>query len=90
MKKSVIKDIFHGFRGNVETMTRAPETKKYAGLVSDSYDELIKRLSPEILEYHQKFVDALESNFSEEVDFFFCEGFKLGLLIGLEVMESEE
>lgn len=86
MNKSVIKDIFHGVRGQMETMHNT--TKEYNTLLSDKYDQLIANMSPEILKYHKEFIDALESNQCDEIDFFFCEGFKLGLQIGLEVMDK--
>ncbi len=85
--KSAIRDIFHGVRGHMETMTPSID-KKNMGIVCDTYDELKKRLSPELLELHQKLVDALERNWAEEVDFFFTEGFKLGVFIGIECTES--
>lgn len=86
--KSVISDIFNGVRGHRETMTIPKEERKHIGMVCDIYDELKVKLSPELLNLHQKFVDALEGNWSEEVDFYFVEGFKLGLLIGIESMEE--
>ena len=52
------------------------------------YDELKEKLSPELWELHRKFVDLVEGNCSEEADFYFVEGFKLGLLIGIECAEK--
>lgn len=86
MKKSAIKDIFHGFRGHIESMD-IPTDKENLAIVSDTYDELKEKLSPELINLHQKLIDALEGNWSDEVDFYFAEGFKLGLLIGIESME---
>lgn len=88
MKKSAIKDIFHGLRGNIEGMGTPKNDKENLSIVSDTYDELKEKLSPELLNLHQKLVDALESDWSEEVDFYFTEGFKLGVLIGIECMEE--
>ena len=87
--KSAILDIFNGFRGHRETMSFPKDfVRKNMGLVCDTYDELKEKISPELLELHQKFVDALEKNWSEELDFYFIEGFKLGLHIGIECMEE--
>lgn len=89
MKKSVIKDIFNGYRGCRDTMNMPKDfVKKNMGIVCDTYDELKEMLSPEVLILHQKFVDALEGNWSEELDFYFAEGFKLGLLIGIECIDN--
>ena len=87
MKNSAIKDIFYGLRGQMDTM-HMPKEHFEKSTVSDSYDELIAKLSPELLKLHEKFVNALEGDYSEEVDFYFIEGFKLGLLIGIECMEK--
>lgn len=89
MKKSVIIDIFNGFRGHRETMNMPKDNiKENMGIVCDTYDELKEKLSPELLTLHQKLVDSLENEWSEEVNFYFVEGFKLGLLIGIECLEE--
>ena len=87
MNKSAIKDIFHGFKGHMETMKIPESSRNNLTSVCNFYDELKGKLSPELLKLHQKFVDALENNWSEAVDFYFVEGFKLGLLIGVECGE---
>lgn len=87
MKKSVILDIFHGVKGHMDTMTMPAGNKKNSKVVCDTYDDLKEKLSPELFKLHQRFVDALECDWSDEVDFFFAEGFKLGLLIGVECIE---
>lgn len=89
MKKSVIKDIFYGFRGHRETMNMPKDIiNDNMSIVCDTYDELKEKISPELLNLHQKLVDSLENEWSEEVDFYFAEGFKLGVLIGVECMEE--
>ena len=88
MKKSAILDIFNGFRGHRETMHMPKDSQKELGTVCNTYDVLKEKLSPDLLNLHQKLVDALESNWAEELDFFFAEGFKLGLLIGIECAEE--
>lgn len=81
---SAIKDIFHGLKGHMETMHMPKEHFENSENLCNVYDELKEKLSPEILKLHKKFVDLLESGYSEEIDFYFVEGFKLGILIGLE------
>ena len=88
MKKSVILDIFNGFRGHRETMNNMQKNKENAEISCSTYDELEQKLSPELFKLHQKLIDALELNWSDEVDFYFVQGFKLGLLIGIECMEE--
>ena len=87
MKKSVILDIFNGERGHRETM-KMPDGHFEKSQTADAYDELIEKLSPELLELHKKFTDALNDDHYEEVNFFFVEGFKLGLLTGIECAEE--
>ena len=87
--KSVIRDIFHGFKGNMETMQLPKAHFDISGKkLSNAYDELVAKLSPELLKLHQNFADALEDNYCEEIDFYFVEGFKLGILMGIECLQD--
>ena len=54
MKKSVIKGIFHGFRGHMETMNMPKDSQEKLGIVCDTYDELKEKISPELLNLHSK------------------------------------
>lgn len=87
-KKSVIQDIFHGVRGGMETMYPSKEDIKCLDTLSDTYDEMLSKLSPELCELQQRFIEALEKNHLSEIDFFYTEGFKLGVLLGIECMEE--
>lgn len=88
MKKSAIRDIFNGLKGHRETMNMPDYDKGNMEIVCNAYDELKEKMSPELFSLHRKLVDALEENWCEEVDFHFVEGFKLGILIGMECMEE--
>lgn len=80
--KSAIVDIFHGIRGHIETM---PLPNDYFNNSNDDlYDELKNKLTPELLSLHEKVVDIIHTDHCKETDFYFAQGFKLGLLIGLE------
>lgn len=87
MKKSTILDIFNGVRGQRDSIKLSEKNKKILVKVNESYGELEEKLSPELLKLHQKFVETLETCFSEDIDSYFIEGFKLGLLIGVECTE---
>lgn len=89
MKCSVIRDIFNGDRGNIQAMRMPKEYRKYIAQLTEAYEKLEPVLSSEQLKMHNKFVRALEMNQSEEIDFYFVEGFKLGLLIGMECSGEE-
>ena len=88
MKKSAIIDIFHGSKGHIESMPVPKNIKQSMETVCSAFDELKEKLSTEIFELHQKFVDALENSWADEVDFYFAGGFKLGLLVGIECAEE--
>lgn len=91
MRRSAIIDILNGMKCNRETIRikRSKEYEDNVTIICDTYEELKKQLSPQLFQLHQKFVDALENNFCEEMDLYFVEAFKLGLLIGIESMDDE-
>jgi len=86
MKKSAIKDIFHGRRGYIESMRKGELDAVNQKLLCNASDELQKRLSPELFALHEKYVEALDAEWSDITDFYFAEGFKLGLNVGMECM----
>ncbi len=88
MKKSAIRGIFNGNRGHMETMSNAIACQELTNELCDSYDKLLAALSPDVLKIHDKYRAALESLHVEDIDFYFAEGFKLGLLVGIECMED--
>ena len=89
MKKSVIREIFHGKRGQMETMQVFSEAyQEAANERCDAYDAMKEKFDPEQLELQQKFSDAQDDVWYEEVNYYFVEGFKLGVLIGIECMEE--
>lgn len=85
MNKSVITEVFCEFRENIRLTEQG---RKLLKQVSDAYNELSKRLSPEQFQLYNKLDDAIEEEHSEELDNYFTEGFRLGLLIGIECMDG--
>ncbi len=88
MKKSVISDIFYGVKGSQETMRMPQEHKERLRKVHEGYEQLKKQLSAADFSLHEQFVQAMEASFCEEIEFYFVEGFKLGLRIGMECAEE--
>ncbi len=86
MRNSTMKEVLDAIRESVKTRK---VSKENLSVLCDSYDELKKKLSPELFALHQKFVDALEGSWCDEVDFYFAEGFKLGLRLGFECTVGE-
>ncbi len=87
MKKSIIEEIFHG-KIHIETMIMPEERRVFTAEVSDAYDKLKKELNEEQFALHDKCISALRAEFLEETDFYFAEGFKLGMRICMECMED--
>lgn len=86
---SVIQDIFNGKKGHVETMHNKNKDKVLLDTLTTDHKNLISSLSPELLALHDKFVNSLELVHLQDVDFYFTQGFKLGLQIGIETMQDE-
>ncbi|HBN13064.1 MAG TPA: hypothetical protein DD415_05565 [Clostridiales bacterium] len=92
MKKSTILDVCHHSRGLTE---RVPISDKYFKLIektSNLHDKLIEKIEayPDIMKLFDEFEDAVDAASSVEIDDFFVEGFKIGLLIGIEASEPYE
>ena len=88
MKKSVILDIFMGNRGHNESIIMPDDWKKNTDKDNDVYDELKEKLSPELFKLLYKYTEGLEDSYCGQIDFYFVEGFKLGLRVGIECMDE--
>ena len=88
MQRSIIREIFNGNRGSREIMEMTNEQRELMSKVAESYSKLIKRLDPRQQKLHKEFIDAREEAFCDESDSIFIEGFKIGLLIGIECMDA--
>jgi len=82
----IIKQIFNGNRGSHDTMKMQgnKEYDKSLDKVCGTYEQLQEKLSPELFKIYKEYVEAVENCHCEKVDFYFIEGFKLGVLIGIE------
>ena len=89
--KSAIREMYYGNRGQQDSIKM---TKKYHKIMEETVkNEKILRekltVYPELLSY-----DAIDNSIgtasSEETAFSYVEGFKFGLLMGLEVGNNEE
>ena len=86
-KLSPIMQMYYGHRGNYE---KIPCTKEYFKLlekVIENDDELCEKLSayPELLELYKKTNESIEALHCESADSHFSEGFKFGVLMGLDI-----
>ncbi|MCL2061983.1 MAG: hypothetical protein FWH03_05095 [Firmicutes bacterium] len=86
MKTSAIRDIFNGKRGNIENMIN-PNMPPYTEQ-NRLYEQLKQTISAEAFALHESLIDSLDEGWLEQIDFYFTEGFKLGLCIGIECAET--
>lgn len=85
MSKNIIVDyLLHG-ELDLKMSRATDESVRLIGIVSDAYDALLAVLTDEQKALLEKFKSALEDHQCEEVDHFFAEGFKAGVLMGLEM-----
>ncbi len=90
MKNSVIQGIFNGVKGHIESMTLPKTNQDNLTQVSDAYDKLKARFHGEQMKLIDEFLKVYDDNYCDEIDFYFAEGFKLGLQIGVECFEDRE
>lgn len=89
MKYSIIKEIFLGNRGNIHVMyDKSPETLAANKTLVEAEKDFEKALPHELKPIYDKFIDALDMRNQISVEFYFQEGFKTGVLIGIEAKES--
>ena len=90
MCTSMITKLFYGLKGS-EQITLSEEYKKRLNEVVKQDDKMLTLLktSPELLSQYRKATDALDNLNSVGCDDYYVEGFKTGLLLGIEVALSK-
>ena len=86
--KSIIKQMFYGKKGNCDNIKPTKRYKKLLEIAIACEDDLKAKLnsSPKLLELYLKAIDAVEILNEETVTAHYIEGFKLGVLLGLELL----
>lgn len=88
MKISIIKDIFYGKRGHSETIKESEEYWNLIDQAAKISEELIKGLTEKQKELLNK-LEHTEMGLESEAAFsHFTEGFKIGVLMGIECMDE--
>lgn len=84
--RSPIMQMYYHERGNFEMIRCSKEGARLAGIVDVNDRALEAKLEacPEILALYQKTNESLEDLHSESADNIFAEGFRFGLLMGLD------
>ena len=90
-QKSAILQIFYGQRGDSEKVKCAPEQTEYLNKAIEYNNKLCEKLKsmPEVMELFTQYNDWTERAYALEVDAYYLEGFKFGLLVGVEAGESK-
>lgn len=83
--KSIIEEIYFGKRGNAEGMKPSEEYWKAHDEVSRKYEDLEKQLTEEQKKQFQELYLIMGGLESEHGISQFKEGFKVGLLVAIEV-----
>ncbi len=89
MKHSILKDLFHRVSECNDIIKNCKPNKERTNKICDLEDKLKKILTAKQFKLHEKFIDLIDEDYREEIDFYFAEGFKLGLKIGVECFKSE-
>ncbi len=89
--KTTIMQMFYHQRGNVDSIKLGAEDKELAKSESEKFQALKEKLQPlaDIWDLFKKYMDAVALAQVEEVNRTYAEGFKFGLLIGIEAGESK-
>lgn len=89
--KTAIAQMLHNGRGYVENLTLSRECSDRLTEVDKKYEKLKEKLSSqeEIWKLFEELEDALSGLRAEESADFYAEGFKFGLLLGMEAGESK-
>ena len=84
---SAIKDMYEKRRGHYESVVHGEEYQKCLDEVIKCDDEMREALKkhPKLLELYQKSTNALDALSVAEEDDYYIEGFKFGVLMGLDI-----
>lgn len=85
-EKSAIRQMLYGQRGNfqlIELTTEYKELKKKYCEIEDEFESKLKEM-PELYALYLKVCDANDDKNSEIENTYYAEGFRFGLLIGLD------
>lgn len=92
MKKSTILEVFQRDRGMSPNIPMSDEYFKLIAKVCDLEKEFMKKIEaePDLTKQLHELENAIDAASSVEIDNYFVEGFKIGLLIGIEASEPYE
>lgn len=88
MNKSIIKEIFAGKRGTYEQLKFSQDYEQSKKKMCDAVDVFLEKLSAEQQKlFHETYEFICDKEAESGIDHF-VEGFKVGLLLGIETGQS--
>ena len=87
-KDDAIMQIFHGIRGQQESVSLSEKYKALFNQSCESEKALREKLSPELLPLLDEALDDIHNAYCEAVDNYYAEGFRFGCLLGFDVMKN--
>ncbi len=82
-------DMYRGEKGKCDTIYNHNEDSRiHEEKVNEIYVEMLKYMTPELKIKNEKLLKAIEDSHLIEKEFFYEEGFKLGLLLSIEAAGS--
>ncbi len=88
MKKSAILHVLNGMRESFETVCLGKKYNENLNEICNLFDEINAKFPPKLLNLNHKLIDLIEANYCELSDFYYVEGFKLGLRVGIECLQE--
>ena len=91
-RNSIIEKLYQGDRPLYESVTTSEETKRASEAFVEYDDEFRKKLEefPELFKLYQKTNKVMEDMISLEENDYYMEGFRLGVLLGLDIADLKE
>ena len=90
-QKTAVLQMFYGQRVDSDKIKCPPEYNEYIDKAIEYNNKLLEKIKdmPEAFELFNQFNDWTDRAYALEVDAYYAEGFKFGLLIGVEAGESK-
>ncbi len=87
-KQSAVKAMFSGSRGTYAQIKLSPEHEEAEKAMTEAVDAFLEKLTPEQQRLFHEAYDFIADENAAYAEDHFVEGFKFGLLIGIEAGES--
>lgn len=90
-QKTAVMQMFYGQRVDSDKIKCSPEYDECLHKAIEYSSKLCEKLKdmPEVMELFTQYNDWTDRAYALEVDAYYAEGFKFGLLIGIEAGESK-